>query len=124
MKPSKSKTNKPTRKFVFPGENRILTAESVVGHAQKSEAIQPEYVEDVSILGEANPRIGLRRKLLQNPASYRPCVPGDGAELGQHHGAPSNNRVEYRHLRPVPLGLGLGALSTSISIESKSHRAI
>lgn len=110
---------KNTAKFEKRHESKLeLTAESVVGHAEKGEAIQGEYVEDVPILGEANPGIGVRRELFKDPASHGACVSGDGAKLGQDDGSASDDGVEYRHVRPR---LGPCALSTPISIESKSH---
>lgn len=59
-------------------------------------------MKDVSILRETEPRIGLGRQLLQDPASYGADVAGDGAEFGKNDSSPSNESVEDRHL---PLAL-------------------
>lgn len=77
---------------------RIRTAEGVVGHAEEGEAIGSKYVEDVGVLREAEPGVGLRRQLLQDPPCHRPRVPRHRAELCQHHRSPSHHRIQYRHL--------------------------
>jgi len=64
---------------------RIRTAEGVVGHAEEGKAIGSKYVEDVGVLREAEPGVGLRRQLLQDPPSHRPRVPRHRAEHRQHH---------------------------------------
>lgn len=106
-------------------ENTLRTAEGVVGHAKKSEAIGFEYVEDVPILGEANPRIRLRWKLFQDAPSHCPCVPCDRAELGQHDCSSSHHGVENRHLCFGSSGLRVwGSESSLLRSRSKSHGAV
>lgn len=54
-------------------------------------------MEDVAILREAEPGVGLRRKLLEDAAGDGAGVAGDGAELRQHHRASGHQSVEDRH---------------------------
>jgi len=56
-------------------------------------------VKDVAILREAEPGVGLRRKLLEDAAGDGAGVAGDGAELRQHYRASGHQGVEYRHRR-------------------------
>lgn len=55
-------------------------------------------MEDISVLGEAEPGVVLRRQLLQDPPGDRPGVAGGRAEFRQHHVTPGNHRVEDRHV--------------------------
>lgn len=79
------------------GESKQLTAECVVGHAEEGEAIRSKYMENKTVLGEAEARVNLLRQLLQNPSRHRSGVPGHGAELRQHHRAAGHQRIQNRH---------------------------
>lgn len=58
-------------------------------------------MEDVAILREAEPGVGLRRKLLEDAAGDGAGVAGDGAELRQHHRASGHQSVEDRHRQKI-----------------------
>ena len=79
------------------GRGGRLTSECVIGHTKKGERVGSEYMEDVMILGEAKPGLGLRRQLLQNPADNGSGVTRHSAELRQHRHAPGNQSVQNRH---------------------------
>lgn len=77
----------------------VLTSEGVVGHAEEGDAGVggAEDMEDVSVLREAEARLRIRRKLLQDAAGHGAGVARDGGELGQHHRAARHQRVDDRH---------------------------
>lgn len=75
----------------------IRTAKGVVCHTEVCEANDSENMKDVSILREAEPGIGLRRKILEDPPSQSAGVSRHGAELRQHHRPTSHHRVQNRH---------------------------
>lgn len=79
------------------------SSEGVVGHAEEGEPIGggggrgAEDVEDVAVLREAEARLGVGRKLLEDAAGDGAGVPGDGRELGENHGATRHHRVNDCH---------------------------
>lgn len=86
---------------IFQVRERNSPSEGVVGHTDVGDAIRSEYVEDVAILREAEPGVGLRRKLLKNAAGDGAGVAGDGAELRQDDGASGHQSVEDRHRQKI-----------------------
>ena len=57
------------------------TSKGIVSHTEKTKAVGSKYMKDITILREAESRIGLLRKFLEDPSCHRPGVPGHGAEL-------------------------------------------
>ena len=96
---SNEKRKKKRRRKIWKMKRMIRTAEGVVCHTEEIEAVDSENMEDVAILREAEPGIGLRRKLLEDPASHGSRIPRHGAELRQHHRPPSHHRIQNRHRR-------------------------
>lgn len=92
---------------------KLRTSEGVVGHTEEGEAVGSEYVEYVTVLGETEPRIGLRRQLLQYPPRHGAGVPRHGAELRQHRRPPRHHRVQNCHSpRDFRIWLSLSILSS------------
>jgi len=78
---------------------RVVTSEGVVGHTEEGDAggVGSEDVEDVPVLREAQPGLGVGRQLLEDPAGHGADVARDGGELGQHHRAARHQGVHDRH---------------------------
>ena len=73
------------------------TSKGIVSHTEKTKAVGSKYMKDITILREAESRIGLLRKFLEDPSCHILGVPGHGAELRQNHRASSHHRVKNRH---------------------------
>lgn len=69
------------------------TPKGFVSHAEEGDPISPEDVKYVAILGEAEPGIGFRRQILEDPAGDGADVAGDGGKLRQHQRFPRHHRV-------------------------------